>query len=96
MHRINLFICALCAFSGAGFIRALLLLKTALLIIGIVFLLRGILAVPALFLFESPYISELKHKIEFMVFTSLVCLVLGVCYLAGFIKLVKRKKIYGL
>lgn len=85
-----LLIWSLYGFSGAGVIRPLPLLKTALAVIGTIFLLRGLLAVPALFLFESPHLTELKQKMEFMVVTSLFCLVLGLCYLTGFVKLVKR------
>lgn len=79
-----LFVWSLYAFSGAGMIRRLPLLKTALLIIGAIFLLRGLLAVPLLFFSDSPYMAELKEKMVFMVVTSVICLFLAVGYLKGF------------
>lgn len=78
-----LFIWSLYAFSGAGSIRRLPLLKTALLIIGIIFLLRGLLAVPLLFFADSPYMAELKEKMVFMLVTSVICLFLAIGYLRG-------------
>lgn len=79
-----LFVWSLYAFSGAGLIRRLPLLKTALLIIGIIFLLRGLLAVPLLFFADSPYMAELKEKMVFMLVTSVICLFLAVGYFRGF------------
>lgn len=79
-----LLVWSLYAFSGAGLIRRLPLLKTALLIIGIIFLLRGFLAVPLLFFADSPYMAELKEKMVFMLVTSAICLFLAVGYLRGF------------
>ncbi len=72
------------AFSGAGIIRPLPLLKTALLLIGIVFLLRGLVAVPLLFMADSPYMAELKDKMIFMLVTSALCLLFAVGYLREF------------
>lgn len=82
------------AFSGAGIIRPLPLLKTALLLIGIVFLLRGLVAVPLLFMADSPYMAELKDKMSFMLVTSALCLFLAVGYLRGF-WLVYRERMYS-
>ena len=82
------------AFSGAGVIRSLPLLKTALLLIGIVFLLRGLVAVPLLFMADSPYMTELKEKMIFMLVTSVLCLFLAVGYLRGF-WLLYRKRMYS-
>lgn len=79
-----LFVWSLYAFSGAGLIRRLPLLKTALLVIGAIFLLRGLLAVPLLFFADSPYMAELKEKMVFMLVTSFLCLFLAVGYLRGF------------
>ncbi|MDO8345937.1 MAG: hypothetical protein Q7T48_22250 [Cellvibrio sp.] len=78
-----LFVWSLYAFSGAGLIRRLPLLKTALLVIGAIFLLRGLLAVPLLFFADSPYMAELKEKMVFMLVTSFLCLLLAVGYLSG-------------
>lgn len=79
-----LFVWSAYAFSGAGMIRRLPLLKTALFIIGTIFLLRGLLAVPLLFFADSPYMAELKEKMVFMLVTSVLCLLLAVGYLRGF------------
>lgn len=78
-----LFVWSLYAFSGAGLIRRLPLLKTALLVIGAIFLLRGLLAVPLLFFADSPYMAELKEKMVFMLVTSFLCLLLAVGYFRG-------------
>lgn len=78
-----LFVWSLYAFSGAGLIRRLPLLKTALLLIGVIFLLRGLLAVPLLFFADSPYMAELKEKMVFMLVTSVLCLFLAAGYLSG-------------
>lgn len=85
---------SLYAFSGAGIIRRLPLLKTALLLIGTVFLLRGLVAVPLLFMADSPYMAELKEKMIFMLVTSVLCLFLAVSYLRGF-WLLYRKRMYS-
>lgn len=78
-----LLVWSLYAFSGAGLIRRLPFLKTILLIIGIIFLLRGLLAVPLLFFADSPYMVELKEKMVFMLVTSFLCLFLAIGYLKG-------------
>ena len=75
--------CALYAFSAAGAIRRLPLLRVALPLIAAVFLARGLLGVPAVLLIDSAYTHELRAKITFMVMTSIICVVIGVCYAAG-------------
>lgn len=86
-----LFVWSLYAFSGAGLIRRLPLLKTALLVIGAIFLLRGLLAVPLLFFADSPYMAELKEKMVFMLVTSFLCLFLAVGYFRGFWLLCRQR-----
>jgi hypothetical protein len=93
MIAVVLFIWSLYAFSGAGVIRMLPFLKTALALIGIIFLLRGLLAVPALYFIEHPYIAELKLKMGFMVATSVICLILAVLYIKGFLSVYKKSGI---
>lgn len=88
-----LFVWSLYAFSGAGLIRRLPLLKTALLVIGAIFLLRGLLAVPLLFFADSPYMAELKEKMGFMLVTSFLCLFLAGSYLRGFWQLQRQRTI---
>jgi len=86
-----LFVWSFYAFSGAGLIRRLPLLKTALFLIGMVFLLRGFAAVPVLFMTDSPYMAELKEKWVFMFVTSVICLFLAVGYLRGFWLLYRQR-----
>ena len=74
---------ALYALSGAGVIRRLPLLRPALGLIAAIFLARGLLGVPLVLLVEHPYAAELRAKMTFMVVTSAVCILLGVCYAVG-------------
>jgi hypothetical protein len=71
------------ALSGAGVIRRLPLLRLALTLIAAVYLARGILGVPAVLLADDPYANQLKAKMTFMVVSSAICVVLGLCYAAG-------------
>ena len=74
---------ALYAFSGAGVIRRLPLLRLALALIAAVYLARGILGVPVVMLVDDPYTNQLKAKMTFMIVTSAICIVLGLCYALG-------------
>ena len=67
---------ALYAFSGAGLIRRLPLLRTALVLIAAVYLLRAFILVPALIL--RPEIVD-----TFAVASSLIVLVYGLAYAVG-------------
>jgi threonine/homoserine/homoserine lactone efflux protein len=71
------------ALSGAGVIRRLPLLRTALVLIAAVYLGRGLLGIPLVLLGDDPYANQLKAKMTFMVVTSVVCIGLGLCYAAG-------------
>jgi hypothetical protein len=71
-----LLIWALYAFSGAGLIRRLPLLRTALVLITAVYLLRGVALVPAL-IFKPALVDT------FAVVSSLVVLVYGLAYAIG-------------
>lgn len=68
------------AFSGAGVIRLLPFTNKILALISIVFLVRGIFAIPAVLLSSSPYMLGLADKMPFMVMSSLYCLLLGSCF----------------
>lgn len=81
---------ALYAFSGAGVIRRLPLLRPALALIAAVFLARGLLGVPVVLLTDDPYMNELRARMTFMVVTSAVCVFLGVCYAAGAARVPRR------
>lgn len=74
---------ALYAFSGAGVIRRLPLLHVILPLIAMVFLARGIFGVPLVLFVDDPYLNELRAKMTFMVVSSAICVVLGLCYAAG-------------
>ncbi len=74
---------ALYAFSGAGVIRRLPLLRLVLALVAAVFLARGILGVPAVVLMDDPYARELRAKMTFMVVSSALCVLLGLCYAVG-------------
>lgn len=71
------------ALSGAGVIRRLPFLRLALTLIAAVYLARGILGVPAVMSMEDPYANELKAKLTFMVVSSAICILLGLCYAVG-------------
>jgi putative oxidoreductase len=74
---------ALYALSGAGMIRRLPLLRLALALIAAVYLARGILGLPAVMLADDPYANQLKGRMTFMVVSSAICIVLGLCYAVG-------------
>jgi len=71
-----LLIWALYAYSGAGLTRPLPLLKPALVIISLIYLLRGLAIVPvAIFLPETID--------DFLLWSSLICLIYGLTYAVG-------------
>ena len=71
------------ALSGAGLIRRLPFLRLGLALVGGVYLVRGLLGVPVVLLVDHPYTNELRSRMTFMVVSSVVCVVLGVCCAAG-------------
>ncbi|TAJ80098.1 MAG: hypothetical protein EPO42_04950 [Gallionellaceae bacterium] len=71
-----LLIWALYAFSGAGLIRRLPLLKVGLVVISAIYLIRGIAFIPA-------YIVKPEIVDEFLVWSSFICLVYGFAYTMG-------------
>jgi len=75
-----LFLWGIYAFSGAGLIRKLPFLNLALILISMIYLLRGIAVVPAYFI--QPNIVD-----SFLVWSSLVCLIYGALYSIGTAKL---------
>ena len=70
-----LFLWGLYAFSGAGLIKRLPFLKTALVFISLIYLIRGLSLV---ILLLSP-----SHVTSFLFWTSLVSLIVGVTYSIG-------------
>lgn len=64
------------AFAGAGVIRRLPLTRTALVLISAIYLLRGLVLIPALIINKgSPE--------PFVLWSSLIVLVYGLCYAVG-------------
>jgi putative oxidoreductase len=88
MIAIILGIWSLYAFSGAGLIGRLPLLKPVLILIMSVFLLRGLFGIPIVMLVDQPYLNELRDKMVFMVVSSLICLGFGILYAKGVWKLI--------
>ena len=74
---------ALYAFSGAGLIRRLPLLRLALTLIAAVYLARGILGIPVVLFVDDVYTNQLRAKMTFMVVSSAICIGLGLCYAIG-------------
>ncbi len=64
------------AFSGAGLIRRLPLLRTALVLISAIYLLRAFAVVPALLL-------DLEPRTPFLLWSSAIVLVYGAAYAIG-------------
>lgn len=64
------------AFAGAGLIPRLPLVRTALVLISAVYLLRGLVLIPAFFLNPGAVTP-------FVLWSSLIVLVYGVCYAVG-------------
>ena len=71
-----LFIWGLYAFSGAGLIRKLPLLKLALVIISAIYLIRGLIVFPV-WIIRPEFINDLH------IWSSLVCLIIGGAYAIG-------------
>jgi len=70
------FIWGFYAFSAAGLIRKLPLLKTALVIISAIYLIRGLILFP-IWIIEPEFIKSLH------IWSSLVCLIIGSAYVNG-------------
>lgn len=74
-------------YSAAGFIRPLPLLRPALLVIAIIFLARGLLAIPLLFWTDDHlYLQELASSMTFMMISSAISVGAGLCYLISFME----------
>src|SRR5688500_18418863 len=71
------------ALSGAGVIRRLPFLRLALFLIAAIFLARGILGVPVVLFVDDPYTLQLRDRMTFMIVSSAVSALLGLCYAVG-------------
>ena len=74
---------ALYALSGAGVIRRLPLLRAVLFLIAAIYLTRGILGVPVVLFVDDPYTHQLRDRMPFMIVTSAISTLLGLCYALG-------------
>lgn len=70
-------------FAGAGLLPRMPFMRIALVLISVVYVLRGLLGIPAVLWADQPYFAELAQNMTFMVVSSAVCLLLGVCYAVG-------------
>ena len=82
---------ALYAFSGAGTIVRLPLLRPILILIALIFLLRGVLGIPTVTFMDHPYAIELRGRMTFMIVSALISLGIGLFYLFGIIRMKKSK-----
>jgi hypothetical protein len=80
-----LLLCASYAFSGAGLFRRLPLLRTGLLLVGSVFILRGVAFIPLMVLRPDALarVCNCNGVDTFLVLTSTVCLATGIGYVVG-------------
>lgn len=80
-----LFVFTAYAFSGAGLVRRLPLLRLVMALIAAVLILRGILFIP-LILFQPGLLSgicDCRNIDTFIIVTSLICLVMGTGFALG-------------
>lgn len=77
------------ALSGAGVILKLPLLKTALVLITAIYLVRGIAGLIIPFLTTSQIIHH--NSIKFWIISSIICCIYGLFYLFGTLKLWRTK-----
>jgi len=77
------------AFSGAGIILKLPLLRTCLVLITAVYLIRGVAGLIGPFFTSDPVVHQ--NSITFWIVSSLICCIFGTFYLLGTIKLWQQK-----
>ncbi len=80
--------------SGAGVIRRLPLLRTALIVITLVYIYRGILFIPQLLVTIGTLPSPEPMPLQYLL-SSLVALIIGLLYLVGLVagwKMISPKK----
>jgi len=77
------------AFSGAGIILKLPLLRTCLVLITAVYFIRGVAGLIGPFFTSDPVVHQ--NSITFWVVSSLICCIFGTFYLLGTIKLWQQK-----
>lgn len=91
---IFLFILAAYAFSGANLIRKLPLLRPVLAMIGLVLLARGALFIPMI-MWRPDSLARICdcHSVDnFIIVTSMLCLAMGISYVAGAVSLPSKPR----
>lgn len=79
-----LFIWSAYAFSGAGVIKRLPLLKIGLVLISSILMIRAIFGIILMFInINHPYLNELQARPIFMMVTSLICLIFSLLFITG-------------
>ena len=80
-----LLLCATYAFSGAGLYRRLPFLRTGLVFVGSVFILRGVVFIPLMVLRPDVLarVCNCNGIDTFLVVTSVICLATGIGYVVG-------------
>jgi putative oxidoreductase len=78
-----LFLWAFYAWSGAGFSPSMPFLKTALSAITAIYLIRGLGGIIVPFVSNHPQIKQ--NSLAFWVWSSVICLVIGIFHLMGLI-----------
>ncbi|PWQ99559.1 hypothetical protein [Leucothrix arctica] len=84
---------SLYAFSGAKLVKQLPFTKVILSLVTLVFLARGLLAIPVVIFADSPYMLELAENMTFMIVSSVICLIIGICYGLGTYQVIKQQDI---
>jgi putative oxidoreductase len=80
---IILFLWAFYAWSGAGFFPNMPFLKPALSTITAIYLIRGLVGIVAPFVSNHPQIKQ--NSLGFWIWSSAICLVIGIFHLMGLI-----------
>jgi len=84
MIALILFTWSAYAFSGVGVIIRLPLLKTGLVLISTILMIRAIFGIVFMFItIEHPYLIELQARPMFMMVTSSICLIFSLFFIIG-------------
>ncbi|MGJ8682745.1 hypothetical protein [Paraglaciecola sp.] len=84
-----LFIWGLFALSAVGVVRKLPFLKTVLVLISVIYLVRAMAGLTLSFVSEHPAITQ--NSLTFWLISSTICFVIGILHLFGTIQLFKQK-----
>lgn len=71
------------AFSGAGIIRKMPLLRLGLVVISVIYLIRGMGGLPLFIFPDYPFFRDFSNQKTFILVTSLISLLFGIFYAVG-------------